>query len=365
MSPLTERLLNPISPDQPCGPDLGYDPRFEALETILRGKPEIDMGSVRKPAEPPDWGQLKTASIEFLESSKHLRAAVILCCTLIKTDGLPGLRDGLQLLQKLLENHWAGLYPLLDPDDGNDPQQRLNIIGGITASRNAYGLGWLQVIDYLYAVPICRPKGAAPITLDLIIAASETSAAPAEGEEGTAPRGPDAAAIAAQFASVSPEEMATTREIAQEAIAAVKGIDAFLESVLGSGGSINFEELTGVLQRIERTLGSNTHAVPAAEPAGDASPDAGSGTGAFQGGSGPGVQVTGAIRTRADVVRVLGSLCDYYRQCEPGSPVPMLLRRAQKLATMNFIDAMNELGLASLDQLRPSMGSVVDEPPAT
>jgi type VI secretion system protein ImpA len=60
-------------------------------------------------------------------------------------------------------------------------------------------------------------------------------------------------------------------------------------------------------------------------------------------------------------LRVLDSVCSYYRQAEPGSPVPFLLQRARKLATMDFIQAMQELNLANADQLRPSLGSSIDE----
>ena len=50
----------------------------------------------------------------------------------------------------------------------------------------------------------------------------------------------------------------------------------------------------------------------------------------------------------------------------PGSPQrpPLLLRRAQKMATMNFVEALQELNLANLDQLRPSFGSALEQPAA-
>jgi type VI secretion system protein ImpA len=59
-------------------------------------------------------------------------------------------------------------------------------------------------------------------------------------------------------------------------------------------------------------------------------------------------------------VTALESICQYYDQVEPGSPVPFLLRRAQKLATMNFVQAVQELNIAGLDALRPSMGSAIE-----
>ena len=68
----------------------------------------------------------------------------------------------------------------------------------------------------------------------------------------------------------------------------------------------------------------------------------------------------GSIRSREDVVRAIDAICDYYRQVERSSPVPYLLRRAQKLAMMDFVQAMAELKLATAEQLRPSLGSALD-----
>ena len=59
-------------------------------------------------------------------------------------------------------------------------------------------------------------------------------------------------------------------------------------------------------------------------------------------------------------MRAIDSICEYYRQVEPSSPVPYLLRRAQKLARMDFVQAVQELNLATIDSLRPSMGTAVD-----
>jgi type VI secretion system protein ImpA len=76
------------------------------------------------------------------------------------------------------------------------------------------------------------------------------------------------------------------------------------------------------------------------------------------------IQVSGVIRSREDVVRTLDGVLEYYRQVEPGSPVPLLLRRVQKLVPMDFVQAMQELNLATVDTLRPLAGSTLDTPPA-
>ena len=50
-----EALTAPISPDNPCGADLEYDPAFAELERAAQGKPEQQIGNTVVPAADPDW----------------------------------------------------------------------------------------------------------------------------------------------------------------------------------------------------------------------------------------------------------------------------------------------------------------------
>ena len=88
MNELIEKLLQPLSAERPCGPDLSSDPSFDELAVLLKGTPEVDIGKVKKPAEPPDWPELREKSLKFLEKSKHLRVGVMLCGSLIQTGGI-------------------------------------------------------------------------------------------------------------------------------------------------------------------------------------------------------------------------------------------------------------------------------------
>ena len=357
MSELIDKLLAPVSPDKPCGPDLSYDPGFESLETILKGKPEVEMGSVKKPAEPPDWGELKSKSMEFLGKSKHLRVASMACCSLLKTGGLEGFLDGLQLMKGLLEQYWPTVYPLLDPEDNNDPTQRLNILGALTAARGSVD-SWLKIMEYLYTTPVCRPKGAPPITFDDIQAAKLK----ASGAEGAPANAPDLASLRGAILNGAAQAEAHHKML-EQSLEAAQGIDQFLTTTLGAGNTISFEGLKNVLKEMIEGVksvlpGGATEGDPGAEWAGAS--DGGSGADAG------GIQVSGSIRSREQVVRAIDNICRYYDQVEPSSPVPYLLRRAQKLARMDFVQAMQELNLATVDGLRPSMGSAVDggAPPA-
>jgi type VI secretion system protein ImpA len=287
---------------------------------------------------------------------------VILACAALRVEGLAGFRDGLRLIRGLLEKFWGDLHPLLDPDDNNDPQQRLNILSGLTAPRNPGSdvAGWLQIIDYLYQAPICQPRGVAPISLD-VLAAAQTPAEPA-GDGGTpASSGPSLSVIETQIRSADPQLLVASHAAVKEALEAAEGIDQFLSATLGAGGAISFEELANTLNRIEKAIAAY---LPGAEGSAAVESADGSG-GAGSAGVGAGPAISGSVRSRDDVVRMIDKICEYYRQVEPGSPVPYLLRRAQKLAVMNFVDAMQELSLATPDQLRPAMGSALPDSPAT
>lgn len=352
MNELIEKLLKPVSDEQPCGPDLSNDGEFDRIETILKGKPEVEIGTVQRPAEPPDWMELAEASAGFLGRSKHIRVAVIFCCSQLKTSGLTGFRDGLELIRGLLEQYWPALYPQLDPEDKNDPTQRLNILGTLTRPRGTVLGGWLAIVDGLYAAALCQPKGAPAITFDQLIA-SRAAATPAEGEAAPV-EGPSAAAVAGAIRDAGNEQIGAQREALKQSLSAIQGIDQFLTTTLGAGNTISFEVVERALQEMLMVLESYVSDS-------DGSPIEAAGESA----AAAAINVRGAIRSREDVVRAIDTICSYYEQVEPSSPVPYVLRRAQILAQMNFIEAVQELNLANAESLRPSMGSAIPPSPTT
>jgi type VI secretion system protein ImpA len=350
-----EDLLKPISPDKPCGPDLGYDPAFDELETLLKGKPEVEIGQVKRPAEPPDWKALEEKSAAFLKRSKHLRVAVILTGSLVKTSGFEGFRQGLSLVKGLVEQNWAAMYPLLDPEDNNDPTQRLNLLGALTAPRGSV-TGWLTIVDNLYGAPVCRPKGMPPVTFDDIIAAKLRAA----GGDGAPANAPDPVKLASAIRDGGTEQLTATQKALTASLEMIQGLDQFLTSTLGAGGTINFESLQKALNEMVSGLKSYLDGDGAAAGEMTAAAEGGAAPGA---GGGASIQISGSVRSRNDVVRMIDAICGYYDQVEPSSPVPLLLKRARILAKMGFVEAMQELNLATIDTLKTIGGSAVETPP--
>jgi type VI secretion system protein ImpA len=65
--------------------------------------------------------------------------------------------------------------------------------------------------------------------------------------------------------------------------------------------------------------------------------------GAAPAAGGAGRVASGTIRSRADVSLLLDRICRYYADHEPSSPVPLILERAKRLVTMNFLDILKDL----------------------
>ena len=53
-------------------------------------------------------------------------------------------------------------------------------------------------------------------------------------------------------------------------------------------------------------------------------------------------RVPGDIRSRDDAIRVLDQICEYFRKNEPSSPVPLLLQRAKRLLSKDFMEILRD-----------------------
>ena len=215
----------------------------------------------------------------------------------------------------------------------------------------------LPALHHALDAPICQPKGGPPVTFQQIQAAKQKLPV----GEGAAAAVPDLAKLAAIIREAGIEQANAQHQSVGEALKAVRGIDQFLTTTLGSSKTISFGDLEQTLQQMLAEL--QPYLVGAAGEAGAAGSAAGfqaSGADSAAKTEVGGIAVRGVIRSRDQVVQAIDSICEYYKQVEPSSPVPYLLRRAQKLARMDFVEAMQELKLATVDSLRPSMGSTVE-----
>lgn len=335
-----DELLKPISEAKPCGEDFTYHPSFQNLETIVRGKPETQFG----PGEEPQWKEVRDTAIDVLSQSKHLTAAVILTAALLKIDGLQGFREGLAVVRGLTEKYWPDVYPKLDAEDNNDPTERLNILNNLSSAGEPY-----KFIAHLKQLVVCDSPALGRITLQQVLAAKEKGAPGESGEGGKADGELDLNQVQAAFRDAGAEAATSTLALVNEVIDHAQGIENFVDSTLGAGQGVNFESLSKLLAEMKHAVEPYAQGEPTVET-GDASAEGA--PRAVRGGP----AMSGSIQSRDDVIRALGLICDYYRNHEPSSPVPLILQRAERLVNKDFMEIVTDLTPDAVTQLQVITG---------
>ncbi|WP_306392224.1 type VI secretion system protein TssA [Telluria beijingensis] len=343
-----EALLQEISPEAPCGPDLEYDPAFVTLEQESVGKPEVQYGDTITPAVPPDWKAVRRMASELIERSRDLRLALHLVRANLALSGIGGMADGIKLIEGLLDQRWDSVHPQLDPDDDNDPTMRINSLA-ILADAGT-------LVRELKDAPLVMMPGLGAFTIKLLEIANGELAPPA-GEEKMA-----IGSIEGALADLDPERLGAAVDALKQALDGVVNIEVILVRQVGSSQALNLDALTRPLRKAHEFLarqqqGGAADAAQADEPAGDDGPAADGAPRAARAG------ISGEIANRDDVVRMLDKLIQYYARHEPSSPIPILLERAKRLAPMNFFEIMKDLapdGIGQLNVIRGPDGTEQD-----
>lgn len=336
-----ESLLVPLDQESPSGPDLEYDPDFLALERAAVAKPERVMGDEVKAAEEPDWDVVADKARALLERSRDLRAAVHLATASLRISGLAGWASGLGLVRGLLENFWDSVHPQLDAEDDNDPTARVNAVAFIADPLGALG--------YFVTTPFVQSQRLGRFSLrELRIANGELKVAPpADGE----PPLPTMTEIDACCLDCDESQLAGSAQAVAAVLDHANAIDRIFTERVGTAGP-ELKPLLADAGELKRFLDQqlakrNPQAAEGSEAGGEVAEGDGSK------GSGGG---NGRINGPQDVIRRIEELCAYYDRAEPSSPVPLLLRRAQRLVGKNFADLLKDLAPGGMSELQTIAG---------
>jgi type VI secretion system protein ImpA len=332
-------LVKDLSPDSPCGENLEYDPAFGELERAARGKEEQSLGDSVVAAEPPDWRDVRKRCLDLFERTLDLRVAVYLARALLSTDGLAGFAEGLSLVRALLERYWSCVHPQLDPDDDNDPTFRVNTI--VTLCDRTATLATLQ------DAPLVSSRAMGRFGLRQILIASGELATPAGDHEAA----PDQATINAAFMDADAAEVQATADSVTRSMGDVAAIDACLMEQAGSAHAPDLSPLQDALKHMQTILNSHV-----AQPVTDTAAAAAAG----QPGAAPVRAASGEITSREDAVRMMDKISQYFERTEPSSPVPLLMKRARRLVSMNFIDILKDMAPDGVSQAA-SIGGISEE----
>ena len=329
-----KHLLEALSPDSPCGEDLEYDADFMALERDAQPKPEQSMGDSVVEAEEPDWRNVRQAAETLLERHRDLRTVFHLGRALWRTKGLVAGLQAFTISSELLDEFWVPLHPQLDADDDNDPTARINVLGA-----------WADPdlsLSVLRTTPFIESSMAGNFSLrELRLARGDYS--PPEGEQA-----PTLGLIQGAAGDMGAEELQAKCEALDAALLAANNIEkAFVENASTSGPSLqvfiddlkdirDFLRVSGQPATEDGEIGAEVGAADAAGAVGVAARSA----------------PPGAISSREDASKRLDAVCVWFEKNEPSSPVPLLLRRAQRLVGKNFMDLIEDVASDGASQIR-------------
>lgn len=334
-----EQLLQPLAGSNPCGIDLDYDSRFQLVKDLVENGTE---------EEPTDWKKVRKQCLELLNDGRNVELLVLLAASSVATEGYQGLRDGLIVLCRNMEEFWDSIYPELDMDDPESEryQMRLNSIAQIGEQPRKMG-DKLCYVERILRAPLTNGASrSAPAYWPVWLAEAGDEVDPAE--LGTVE----------EYANrMSPDEKTALQQLVSESIEALRSLSTFLLEKTGSAYNGPFDEhLLPILEKIQIFLGSDSGA-----------PDAGEVELAETNESGAAVATpkasapAGSINSSADVKRALDKMIAYYRQAEPSSPLPFLLERAHKLVDADFMTIVKNLNKDSEHQFKTTLDIIDNE----
>jgi type VI secretion system protein ImpA len=156
---------------------------------------------------------------------------------------------------------------------------------------------------------------------------------------------PDQALVNGAFEEMPLDALQGKVQALGTSIEHAKAIDQFLTKACGAGKAISFDDLAKTLAACQRHASvalSHRQGGAAGAAGGDA--EGGAAAAPAADGSAPVVgAATGEIRSKADIIKVMDKICSYYEKYEPSSPVPLLLRRVQRLVNKSFMDIIKDL----------------------
>ena len=372
-----DRLGAPLAGAAPGGAWLRYDPVYDQIKQARTAEADyLPQGIWQREVKRADWETAADLAREALESrTKDLQFAAWLTEALTHLHGLAGMAVGLRVIDRLASNVWDGVYPEIDPDDGEEP--RLLV------------LAWLDRVlpEGLDEMAVTAPgtRLVEPFTLrewqeierrerEEAAQAARASGGPSRGRgmratQVAASEGPTRDDLNTSIRMTAPEVYERLNADLAEARAALSAVRTTFDTRCGSG-SARFPRtetaLTALAKRLSEAEQQRAEAAPRAAPedtapedaAADVAADAPTATEtaepsapADEPPAPPATRRKATPETRRDLAaevrriqdrdlayRVLEALSARLVELDPHSPSPYLARRAGSFRNQTFAD---------------------------
>ena len=341
-----DTLLAAIPGDNPAGRDVSYDDVYDKIKEARRqDDPNLAQGDWQAELKVAQWPIVRDLAQQVLtEQSKDLQVSAWLAEAAVRMKGFEGLADGLTLLERLLAEYWDTLFPAIDGDDLDERAGKIAwlektlplIVQGIPLTQEG-SYGWFRwkesrdVDNLARTNPALRTEALANGKISAEMWDKAVIGTPAEFYAPLLPQ------IEACQVSVGALIKRVDEKFGREA----PGLGQLRQSIA---------DCAELILRIARDKGLIGAEEEAAEEGGEAV--AGGGGGGGRGGPG------GPLQSRAEALRRLGEVSDYFRRTEPHSPVAYLVDRAVRWGNMSLDQWLEEMikDSGTLEGLRETLG---------
>ncbi len=319
-------LLEPISEENPCGPDLRDDDSHNSIyfkiKSLRHEARALERKRVRGETDcpPPEtcWKALVNLLTDTLANkSKDLELCAYLIESLIRQHDFPGLRDGFRVTRELCERYWEGIYPL--PDESG-LETRTVYLAGLNGVESDGTL-----IGPILMCPLTAGATVSPCSTAGYQQSQQLSSLPPDQQRQYIEEGALSPDMVATAVKETPIDFLTQQ---REHIAACLEEFALLTSCLDercADQAPHSSSIRTALETCAETLlyvAGNTLAE--AEPVEEASADADvADDGTQQAPSRPAPRRidSSQIQSRTDALKCMQLVADYFRRTEPHSPL--------------------------------------------
>ncbi|MCB2061884.1 MAG: type VI secretion system ImpA family N-terminal domain-containing protein [Novosphingobium sp.] len=329
-------LSRPVSEELPAGEDLSYSGERAMIEQAF------DLETVEN-ADPVNWREIVKLIEAQAAETRDAWLPVYLMRASARQGDLDKVNAGAELLVGLLEELWPDLHPTVEEYGF---QGRKAPCDSLVGHRE-------------FLIPFRRMG---------IVVHQRLGSFSAEDIEGFFENRDGAQNIGAFRAAVEdlgPDHFTDLVAQLDRLRSSIERVDAILvEHAEGGETGTNFENLYLALAGLRKAIVhfSGIENVPAQTDEGATGEVGEPATGGS--GSARATPFSGSVTSREDVARALDLVVEYYRVHEPGSPIPVALKRVRNWVYLDFMQLLEDIVPGGLNDAKRVLGSEGKSPAA-
>jgi type VI secretion system protein ImpA len=327
MSDFIQNLLKPIDNSSACGAEIEYDAEYIELQVAAAEREEQQFGSTIIPAQQPNWSDVAHRAGELLNRTRDLRVLAYLARARSELEGLPGYGEVLEVALQWLERYWDELHPRIQIDGEDDPMLRIN---AVAALMDTEGIG-----RTLRNAPVLQGSFGSFSLRDL------------ESHLDTEPGTPGSSGDERLQLLLSGSDGAELRAV-RTIDTTLLALKQLIERRLDSSWMPDHSTFARPFRLVVRALSEAQAEPPAPMVPAESAPPA----------AAVPLQTGMAVpQRREQAVQMMDNVCRYLERYEPGHPAALLIRRAQRLMPMTFMEIIQDMVPESGQPFRHILGT--------